>query len=1190
MAITADERNNVITLLVGMFDAAPSAELLTGFVSDIESGKTNEELAGDLAATGEFQSLYPVWLTNDEFAANFVNNLLGDNVSDATMQEGVDFVAALLNGGASRGEAVNTAVSALAAVPTDNADWGQAAQQLLNKVDVATYFATTQDIRNASFEELRAITANVTADSESVSNQKMLIDAGLDSTMQYLTAGQDMLNGSAGSDAFIAWIFDNQNTAQSGDMIDGGAGTDTLFAEIGNSQDFAISLKTESVEVASFRAQAVAGDSADNEVLGDMVIGDANNAVQIDAQDMNGTREFWSTDSRADLVIEDVRNNSHETTLGWRNADAGDVDYAVYYDSQHITAPDGTTSGSQLFLELLDLEAAADTGDKLTNNPYVGVKLSVDGVEYTIVGDATITTTYEDLVAALNAALDAAGLDTITASLGEEFKKFSADDGLQYAGTQIVLTNTGAEVLGGIGWIADDVVPADTNVHTAINDAAPSTTTALTQTDIIFDNIGRGSESGDFRAGNMSTGDSGSQGIQQFNIQVQRDSWVTSVSTTNNDLEVVNVVNYEGYNGDLRIGDNGDNDGYTGLEDVRVFNASTMEGDVTLEADLDADIIAKYDDLTDSQAGAARDNVAFAYSTGSGNDTVDLTIAEEAVSYEDLELTIDTGAGNDVVNFEVANDTAALNVNWLVDQAALDNVTIATGAGNDTVNAYGDGEATITTGSGNDTVYSDNSGAGAVWVFNAVNTELADIEGAGAGDSFFLYEGQLTVTFSGGAATGAGLTEGTAAAYANGFESTVDLNLTDYVGNTTDLNQALKAAINDDATLSKFMVAEDGPNNSVVVTSLVDGLFDADDLRVEVSQSLLPAPGAILTTVDAAYEAYMGDSAADVSDVALAAELLVAQTPSGFNGVSVLAQGSYAVTFAGTETGGDTTIEFAGLTVTLADVDTGVEAATAVATAYNAAGGDWFAADDGAGVVTFHPLTAGAVLPEFVITENTADAVVVTATPALADRTGVESTENGNDNVINVGTGSDVVALSTHDDSEETIVFTGTNLGNVDILNFEAGVAEDVLDFSAYLKTETSASGSSESAVDYATTLVNGAVNGISVITITETADDTFAGLTAAELLTAVNGDGDYADIAGVTLDAAGTLANLVGESRDHVVLVHNTANQGEYKAFYLTSDDADADATGDFDSAQLIGTIDLGSDAVAFDVTNFAG
>lgn len=356
MAITATQRNDLMNLVVGMFDAAPTAAILEGFVASIEAGATMSQMANDLAATAEFKSLYPIWLTSDEFATRFATNILDGNTDAAGLALAISEVKAMLANGMSYGDVALAASTFLANTPVTDPTFGQAAQALLNKSDVATYYATTKLTAAADLASLQAVLANVDSSADSVSNQKMLIDAALDSFAQNLTVGQDNLKGSAGNDAFTAWIFNNSNTAQSGDMIDGGAGNDTLFAEVGNSQAFAISLKTNSVENAFFRVQADSSDTSDNDIQDGGTDGIDQN-VQIDAQDMVGTTAFWSTDARANLTIEDVRNNSHQTTLGWRNADAGNVNYEVYFDTQHITKPDGTTSGSQLFLEVLDLES-----------------------------------------------------------------------------------------------------------------------------------------------------------------------------------------------------------------------------------------------------------------------------------------------------------------------------------------------------------------------------------------------------------------------------------------------------------------------------------------------------------------------------------------------------------------------------------------------------------------------------------------------------------------------------------------------------------------------------------------------------------------------------------------------------------------------------------------------------------------
>ncbi len=1136
MAITAEQRKEVISLLVGMFDAAPSAELLTGFVSSIENGQSLESLANDLAATDEFASLYPVWLTNDEFATNFVTNILDGNTSAAALAEGIATVTGMLNGGATRGEAANQAVALLNAVPVTDTIWGQAAQGLANKVDVATYFATTKLTAASEFDALRAVVADVNATATSVSDQKILIDAGLDSSAQVLTTGQDFLEGSAGNDAFTAWIFDNQNTAQSGDSIKGGLGTDTLVAELGDSSNFAISLKTDSVEVAHFRAQDENDDTDDGANNVDDSSNDIGNEVHVDAQDMNGTKQFWSTDSRADLRIEDVRENSDTVTLGWRSADAGDVDYEVYFDTQHITAPGGTTAGSQLFLELLDLESMAAATGPLANNPYIGFKFSLDGVEYTVEGNSVVTTNYNDLLAGIQAALaDNPALSGVTASLGNTFLKFNSDNGIQYQGTTIVLTNSGSEVLAGVGWTTPTGdLPTDTNIHTSISTTPPATTTQLTQTDVIFDNLGRGSKTGDFLAGNISTGaTSGSKGIQQFNIDVDRNSWVKSVASTNNTLEEVFVESI-GANGTVRI---------DSLTDVKVFDATAMQNSTTLTATLSDKVINKFLNSVDgAPATPGTDNDTFSYKMSGSNDSLTLSVAEEAVAREDFVLSVDGGAGDDVLTTSIydADATVDLGDHWYEDQHTLKGLTVSGGSGNDTITTSGAGDFTIMAGSGNDTVYTDNSGAQAglvlddgvttskaQWVFNAgpdivtPDNDVTDLAGA-ALVTTWLHDATVKVTYSGATTAGGGETSGTAVAGDNGFESAaIKIPVTNYMGTQANVNQAIKTAINADAVLSKLLVAVDGPDNTLIVKSRIDGTFAADDLVVDITAATWANyTAAEQTALNSAWDAINKDS-----------------------DTAALTQG------------------------TLDGFVTAVEGAAT--TGYAAA-------------------TLG---------EDSAAADIVGAASTVAS-----------DNVVYLSSGDDVLVLGTLEGADElgsdndTIVFEDTSFGLNTIVNFDGtGNGADLLDFTKVLdtivRTSASAGDASQAAANITYSAdVNLVANEVLATGFTATATDTWAGLTAAELLDALNGDGDYANLVvgtAVSVNAAGGFGTDDGDvaetSQDHLLLVENNANDGEYKVFKLTSvsDAAASVDAGDFATAELLGTVDLG-DGVAFATAMF--
>ena len=1123
MAITAEQRNDVISLLVGMFDAAPSAALLTGFVASIEGGASTGSIANDMDDTTEFQSLYPVWLTDAEFSTNFATNILDGNTNAAALQVGIDYVSGRLADGVSRGDVAYEAAAFLNDAATlADVDFGTAAQAFQNKVVVAEYFATTKLNAASDFASLQAVVAGVDSTSASVTNQMILIDAELDSLTQNLTANQDNLTGSAGNDGFTAWIFDNQNTAQSGDMIDGGAGTDTLLAEIGDSQNFAISLKTDSVEVAQFRVQSGFGEDADNDIQDGVGTDSVIGAVQIDAQDMNGTTAFWGVDQRADLVIEDIQAGSNDVTIGWRNSDSGNVDMEVYFDN--ITAPGATTSGSQLYLELMDLEGMENNSAPLEDNPYVGVSFTMDGVTFQVpdvttgvVPVAGLTAGYSDLVDAINALLTAQGLTSVTASLGSSFTAIHSVSGLSYTGTQIVLTNSGSETLGTGGWVAAGALPGTSNLHTVQSTTAPTTSTVLTQTDVVFDYVGSGSKGGHFIAGEISqsaagaTG-SGTPGIQQFDILVQRDSWLDMLASTNNGLEVVNVENDTGFTGELRIDQ---------INDVQTFNAGSMTGDVTLTSNLNETSIAKYLDLTDEASNPDSDDEDFITTGGAGNDTLNVGVDEALAGHEDFELAVNGGNGDDTVTVQVTTTGAfdgtvglagldATAGEWYTNQAAAQNVNVLNvmgGAGNDTLTVQGGGDYLIEGGSGDDDIYVDNTGAKQVWVLGAAVGEAATYTGAGAeravdiaSDAIIsqvLYGTEVTVNF-------------------NGFESTVSVTSgTNYVGTQLTINNAIKDAIDTSPVLSAWLSYTDGPGNVLLINSLVD------DVAGETAEPVIT----LLGTGSAAGGTY---NAADVTALAASVKTDIIE--------------------------GDATI--------------------------NSASAD--------GVIAAAMNTAITAMQAHVSAAN------VEATTLV----GAASTFDNN-SVIHADAGSNNIVLASDvNGAANTIVFD-TIFTKTSIIGFEGDSAalagnEDILDFTAYLTGMTSATGSAASAVRIATNLTADAgttanLNSITIISGAEaafTTTDTFAGLTGAVFLSAINNGGTaYASITDADLDAqtgAGGVANYYSSTGEGVVLVENDLNVGEFKVFAVTwDDDSASNANDDFTTATLLGTLDLGTEDI---------
>ncbi len=496
--------------------------------------------------------------------------------------------------------------------------------------------------------------------------------------------------------------------------------------------------------------------------------------------------------------------------------------------------------------------------------------------------------------------------------------------------------------------------------------------------------------------------------------------------------------------------------------------------------------------------------------------TVDGTVAASTntlTGREDFTFTVNGGSGNDALTLNIDPTFASVPGDaWAVDQAMLKNISISGGDGNDTIRTPGAGIVKIDAGSGNDTVYTDNSGAKtASWFVSEANAipVAANLQGVPANNAAqFLYKGKMTVTFA-AATFAASVTTGDAAALANGYEVVVDIPTgANYSTNQYNINQAIKTAINGDAVLSKLLSAVDGPANTLVITSLTDGVYIDNDLLMTISAPDLTVIGA--------------------GGVASAGEQATALT--AFKA------------FMNAQNLGDST-------------DTIIDAQAAQAA-----------------TVLFDNAIAGMGVNQVIVSTATVSA-------------------EESDNIINLGAGTDVLVLGTGALSNETLTISGYDQGKNTIVNFDS--TAPAVNGGDWLTNLRTLSGSVESQQRIATTDVSvtatvAEANSVSEIAGVFTTTDTFAGLTAAKLLAAINTTGNvaYAGINSAMLDALTTYVtaaganNLVGGVGKAVVLVANNLNVGEYAAFELTFNGLATNLNGDFTAATLIGTYDFGNAA----------
>ena len=915
-----------------------------------------------------------------------------------------------------------------------------------------------------------------------------------------LTTGHDDITGTDGNDVFYAHqqadlISDSRNTLQSGDKIDGGDGDDVLYADLGANTTLTgsqiITPEIKNVEVLKFRAQANANGNGSNNVADE--VGASIDAERISAGD-DGKLQLWSQDSRADLVIEDVRVNSNQVTVGMGNTDSGDVDMKVYFNDQYLKSEDATTTGT-LNLQLIDTvgalpEAQGGHADPLYDNPYTGFKFTLNGKEYTVDFSAYNHTTdetpsYEELAAQIQAAIDAdatlSGLG-LKVTLGDEFQAvvgIGDHRGEEVTGTQIVVTSSQGALTGG-SWLASNGLP-ETNSTSATMSADRVDSCPLIKTNVALDNVGQvqwddahaaclpdesvfGSQAGDLVIGGMGT----RGGVERFDVTVERGSWLSSMSSTNNTLRMVTVKNGDTGNdgvdagnglGQLFIGDTLQaGNAMTawqdaprllstdGLTDVKTFDASAMGGTVNIGAQITSASYDKYlkdvDGVEDKNNSAT--NGDFSYKTGTGNDTVNMVVDGRVAGDNDFRLNIETNAGNDLVNFSFGNFTAS----QLANQMALNNVSIATGAGDDTVKFWGDGAVTVNGGAGNDAIYvgQNNDDHNAVWVMNANADHWAiysdPMKGAQSLDNdvlstaaSFAYSGavageslQVTVTFKGISVTA---NIGTMNAASGSFTA-------------EQVNAAIISAINNDATLSKLLAAADGAGHSLLVESLIDGKMAAGDLTFDFTAVAADGTAGTdpkTTTLDAAYGAASNTFAVYGQEVASASNITEGGATSEvqhlvLDGSTAIAAGdTFSITVDGT------------VYTTEALVGDGV---SALVTALNAA-------KDSTGTELNTVLTASSSGNDITLTwSGTADhqngTTLFKSGQYAGEATGTDTGTNSHNTVIG-GEGNDVLVLGAGTNNLDHVVLSG-NFGNDVVMNFDTGV--DKFDVSAYASSTLS--------------------------------------------------------------------------------------------------------------------------------------
>ena len=238
----------ILQVTQAMFNAAPGAQYLSEFTAIVDNASGSvKHLANVLAGTSVFkQSMYADTLTNNAFSTQFVENIVGTLVSAENKAAAVSTLETMLAEGQSRGDVIYWAATVLASVDTVDVNWGAAAQQFNNKVDVAAFYSIDYHGTANTLAALQQVTADVTNVTATVDAAKALYAVpilravagvstltgadGVNNT--FVAVGTTAAGQYTGSDANFTNLatINNKTISEidSGDAFIGSTGYDTL--------------------------------------------------------------------------------------------------------------------------------------------------------------------------------------------------------------------------------------------------------------------------------------------------------------------------------------------------------------------------------------------------------------------------------------------------------------------------------------------------------------------------------------------------------------------------------------------------------------------------------------------------------------------------------------------------------------------------------------------------------------------------------------------------------------------------------------------------------------------------------------------------------------------------------------------------------------------------------------------------
>jgi len=729
MAVTATQQREFIKVGIGLYGAALGSNYLNLFAQVSEAGFSIGQIYNALMADPFSQqaNLYPLYLTNEQFAARLVSFATGGTLTGDAKSQAEALVLGKLNAApagqaitVTRGEAAKYFVDLLDAAQATDPIFGAAAKLFDNRVTVASYYSVDKGMSSTSLSTLQTVVNGVTSTTDvstSAALDTVIASSGTVAGQTFtLTTGIDQgtaFTGGAGPDIFNSIVNNadaTKNTINAGDSLVGGDGADQLSIVASGAGSTTLSgfylTGVETLQV----------QNADATTTNALTISLAGASSVTTVKNQASTAGL-TLDAVSKIVALELNSAQDDTTINYAAAAV-----AGTADTQTVTLNGANTSaaGALAFngIETLAVTASGANSGSSTNSLSVTGDASLKTV--TVAGDKNVNLT-------LNLDAYASGTQTATVDASKATGNVTA-----------TVTVTGGDkvaVTGGSG-----------------NDSF--TLTNITGNGVAVVDGGAGTDTLSFTGNATQTDLLNVKGIENFKLAAG-----STVDLTKQAAEVATVTYASGTGAATLTGVN------SGVSIVQQAAGTTLGVTVTGASTGTADVVNMTIGKT-GVSGTGTSSIAAGTLTATGVETInvisngvdgDTTVTNTLTLAGNSATTMTVAgaskftasvAGGSLTKYDASTATAAQNTASITFASAGATVlggtaadTLTTGAGADSITG-GAGNDVITSAAGNDTIDggdgNDNITAGAG----------ADVITGGAGADTFTYTAATESTAS----------------------------------------------------------------------------------------------------------------------------------------------------------------------------------------------------------------------------------------------------------------------------------------------------------------------------------------------------------------------------------------------------------------------------------------------------------